>query len=177
MNGEYGWSLHLIFPPVRRHDTGSVRDRFSQPLFGQFLPIRQTVPWSSVPNGADRILSPLSLLSCPLPTLAESNATFYIGMLLLVDDRATTGVSIAIRFPGTFSVLHLYCIFIEATFVSPTERPRNRALEIVKRQDEYALRRYRQDFLQRLQVSGSWINETGDNRLNVGDRGNSVGQL
>jgi hypothetical protein len=46
---------------------------------------------------------------------------------------------------------------------------RNRALEIVQRRDEYAVRRYRQGFFQRLRLSGSWIDGSGDDGLGIGN--------
>ena len=48
-----------------------------------------------------------------------------------------------------------------------TETRRNRALEIVRRRDEYAVRRYRQGFLQRFRLSGSWIGQTNDDGLGI----------
>ena len=48
-------------------------------------------------------------------------------------------------------------------------RPRNRAMEIVQRRDDYAVRRYRQGFFQRLRVSGGWIDSAADEDLEIGD--------
>jgi hypothetical protein len=39
-------------------------------------------------------------------------------------------------------------------FEDAAETPRNRALEIVRRRDDYAMRRYRKGFFQRFQFSG-----------------------
>ena len=48
-------------------------------------------------------------------------------------------------------------------------RPRNRAMEIVQSRDDYAVRRYRQGFFQRLRVSGGWIGSAADNDLEIGN--------
>ena len=62
----------------------------------------------------------------------------------------------------------------EAAFSPLTSRaagvadaPRNRALEVVRRRDDYAVRRYRQGFFQRLRFSGSWIDRSGDDGLGI----------
>ena len=47
------------------------------------------------------------------------------------------------------------------------DTPRNRALEIVQRRDDYAVRRYRQGFLQRLRFSGGWIDRAGEDDLGI----------
>ena len=47
------------------------------------------------------------------------------------------------------------------------DRPRNRASEIVQRSDAYAVRRYRQGFLQRFQFSGGWIDRAGKDGLGI----------
>ena len=48
-----------------------------------------------------------------------------------------------------------------------SDSPRNSAWEIVTRRDDYAVRRYRQGFFQRLQFSGTWIDRGGDDGLGV----------
>jgi hypothetical protein len=47
------------------------------------------------------------------------------------------------------------------------DEPRSRAMEIVQRDDAYAVRRYRQGFLQRLRFSGSWIDRGGADDLGI----------
>ena len=58
---------------------------------------------------------------------------------------------------------------LESTSQSPSGRPRNRAMEIVQRRDDYAVRRYRQGFFQRLQVSGGWIDSAANQDLVIGN--------
>ena len=48
-----------------------------------------------------------------------------------------------------------------------TDMPRNRALEIVQRRDDYAVRRYRQGFFQRFRLSGGWFDRAGEDGLGV----------
>jgi hypothetical protein len=48
-----------------------------------------------------------------------------------------------------------------------SDTPRNRALELVRRSDDDAVRRYRKGFFQRLRFSGSWIDQGGDDGLGV----------
>ena len=56
----------------------------------------------------------------------------------------------------------------------PSDTPRNRALEIVQRRDDYAVRRYRQGFFQRFRFSGSWIDRTGDDGLGISNLDTSL---
>lgn len=58
---------------------------------------------------------------------------------------------------------------IEASSQTSSGRPRNRAMEIVQRRDDYAVRRYRQGFFQRLRVSGGWIDSATDEDLEIGN--------
>ncbi len=45
--------------------------------------------------------------------------------------------------------------------------PRNRAMELVQRSDDDAVRRYRKSFLQRLRLSGGWIGQGGESGLGI----------
>jgi hypothetical protein len=49
----------------------------------------------------------------------------------------------------------------------PDDTPRNRALELVRRSDDDAVRRYRKSFLQRLSLSGGWISQGGESGLGI----------
>jgi hypothetical protein len=48
-----------------------------------------------------------------------------------------------------------------------SDAPRNRALELVRRSDADAVRRYRRGFFQRLRLSGGWIDKAGDDGLGI----------
>jgi hypothetical protein len=50
---------------------------------------------------------------------------------------------------------------------TPDDQPRNRALELVQRSDADAVRRYRKSFLQRVRLSGSWIDSGGHSGLEI----------
>jgi len=52
---------------------------------------------------------------------------------------------------------------------SPSGTPRNRAMEIVQRRDDYAVRRYRRGFFQRLRISGGWIDSAANHALEIGE--------
>jgi len=52
--------------------------------------------------------------------------------------------------------------------------PRNRAMEIVQRSDDYAVRRYRKGFFQRARFSGGWLYPSVDGDLEIGDLDASV---
>jgi hypothetical protein len=47
------------------------------------------------------------------------------------------------------------------------DAPRNRSLEMVRRRDDYAVRRYRKGFFQRLRLAGSWIDREDDGGLGI----------
>ena len=48
------------------------------------------------------------------------------------------------------------------------DTPRNNALEIVQRRDDYAVRRHRKGFFQRFRFSGGWVDQAGQNDLGIG---------
>jgi hypothetical protein len=52
--------------------------------------------------------------------------------------------------------------------------PRNRAMEIVQRSDDTAVRRYRKGFFQRFKFSGSWIDRAGDDGLGISNLDTSL---
>jgi len=54
----------------------------------------------------------------------------------------------------------------EVTEGGPAE-PRNRALELVPRDDAQAVRRYKRGFFQRMQLSGEWLVPVGDRSLEI----------
>lgn len=57
----------------------------------------------------------------------------------------------------------------ESLSQSPSGTPRNRAMEVVQRRDDYAVRRYRQGFFQRISFSGDWIDSPVDHDLEIGN--------
>ncbi|MBC8873723.1 MAG: hypothetical protein H8E44_30155, partial [Planctomycetes bacterium] len=59
-------------------------------------------------------------------------------------------------------------------FEDAVDTPRNRALEIVRRRDDYAVRRYRKGFFQRFRFSGAWIDQGGDDGLGISDLDTSL---